>query len=442
MTGETGGDYLESAAGAPGPPARFLPLAILIGTGLFVTGLGWPGLIGRIPFGLLLKNELGLPPEKVAWFWAMGTLAWYVKPVLGLLCDSWPIFGTRRRGYLLLGTVAASLAWLSFAVLPRRYGVWMIIMTVLNLGLVVVSVAVGGMLVEEGQRRGATGRLSALRSGLEGAMSLVAGPVGGLLAVMPFAVTAGLGAAIVGSMLPVTLLLHREPRAPAGANRAVWTEAKTALERIRRSRPMWTTSLLLFLVYLAPGLQTPLLYYQQDVLKLDARFMGLLQLAGGAGVLVGAAIYTWLCRRLPLRTTLVAGIVMNAATALLYLGYRSAGAALAIEITVGLVGSIALMPLYDLAARATPRGSESFAYALMMSVRNVSLFVISDPLGSMLYGRYHLGFDKLILVNAGSTLAVLLFVPLLPRALLDRREGGQASAGGEGAPHGPATTDA
>lgn len=416
-------------AGANGAPnegpsdARaFRRIAVVIATGIFVTGLGWPGLIGRLPFGLLLKNGLHLPPEKVAAFWAVGTIAWYLKPAFGLLCDARPILGTRRRGYVLGGTVLAGLSWAAFAVLPRTYGVLMTTMTMLNIGLVVVSVSVGGMLVEEGQRRGATGRLSAMRTALEGVMSLVAGPLGGLLAVLAFGVTAFSGAFTVALLLPVTLLLYREPRR-ATVVRAVWATALAELRHILRSRSMWMTSLLLFLVYLAPGLQTPLLYYQQDVLKLDARFMGILQFAGGAGVLVGAAIYAWLCRRLPLRWTLVGGIVLNAGTALLYLAYRSATAALIIETTVGLMGAIATLPLYDLAARSTPKGSESFGFALMMSVRNISLFAISDPLGSMLYGRFHLGFDKLVFANAGSTLAVLLFVPLLPAALLRTREG-------------------
>ncbi len=408
-----------------GPDAtdrRFWRAAVVIGTGIFVTGLGWPGLIGRLPFGLLLKNRLHMSPEKVAAFWAVGTTAWYFKPLFGLICDAWPLFGSRRRGYLLLGTVVAALAWLAFAALPLSYGVLMANMTALNVGLVIVSVSVGGMLVEEGQRLGATGRLSAMRTALEGVMSLVAGPLGGVLAVLAFGVTALSGATTVALLLPVVLLLHREPR-DAVANQAVWTRALGELKHIVRSRPMWMTSLLLFFVYLAPGLQTPLLYYQQDVLKLDARFMGILQFAGGAGVLAGAALYTWVCRRFPLRWSLVGGIVLNAAAALLYLGYRSATAALLIETTVGLTGSIGTLPLYDLAARATPKGSESFGFALMMSVRNVSLFAISDPLGAMLYGRFHLGFDKLVFANAGSTLVVLLLVPLLPAALLDRSEG-------------------
>jgi len=400
----------------------FWRTAVVIGTGIFVTGLGWPGLIGRLPFGLLLKNRLHMPPEKVAAFWAVGTIAWYFKPLFGLVCDAWPLFATRRRGYLLLGTVVATAGWLAFAGLPLGYGVWMANMTALNVGLVVASVAIGGMQVEEGQRRGATGRLGAMRTGLEGVMSLVAGPLGGVLAAASLVATAVAGGATVALLLPVTLLLYREPRT-AVSDQTVWSRAIVDLKRIVRSRPMWTTSLLLFLFYLSPGLQTPLLYYQQDVLKLDAQFMGLLQLVGGAGVLAGAALYAWLCRRLPLRWSLLGGIVLCAAAALLYLAYRSATAALVIDGLVGLTGSLGALPLYDLAARATPKGSESFGFALMMSVRNIALFVISDPLGSLLYGRYHLGLDKLALVNAGATLAVLLLIPLIPAALIDSREG-------------------
>ena len=412
-----------SAEGNRRPP--FWRSAVVIATGIFVSGLGWPGLIGRLPFGLLLKNQLHLPAEKVAAFWAIATLAWYLKPLAGLICDSVPLFGSRRRGYLISGAVAAVACWLAFAVVPPAFWPFMALMTGLNVALVVISTTVGGMLVEEGQRLGATGRLSAMRTALEGLMSLVAGPLGGILAAAPFIWTSFGGALVLALLLPVAVLLYREPGgdARAGTDRAVWAAARTQLRAIVKSRPMWMTSILLFLVYLAPGLQTPLLYYQQDVLKLDVRFMGVLQLAGGAGVLAGAAVYTWMCRRLPLKLTLMGGIVLNAVAALLYLGYRSATAALVIDTTAGFVVALGTLPLYDLATRATPSGSESFGYALMMSVRNLSLFGISDVLGSLLYGRLHLGFERLVWINAASSAAVLLFVPFLPAVLLARREG-------------------
>src|SRR3954452_19558370 len=57
----------------------------VISAGIFVTGFGWPGIIGRIPFTLLLKNQLGLGADKVAGFWAVATFAWYCKPLVGLI---------------------------------------------------------------------------------------------------------------------------------------------------------------------------------------------------------------------------------------------------------------------------------------------------------------------------------------------------------------------
>jgi hypothetical protein len=89
---------------------------------------------------------------------------------------------------------------------------------------------------------------------------------------------------------------------------------------------------------------------------------------------------------------------------------------------------LGLLPLYHLAARAAPKGSESFGYALMMSVQNVAIFAVSDVLGSYLYGGLHWPLQKLVWVNALSTLAVLAFLPLLPRALTAAREGAPLQA--------------
>jgi BT1 family protein len=412
--------------GVTSPPAvRARPLIVVIAAGIFVTGFGWPGIIGRLPFNLLLKNQLHLPAHKVAEFWAIATIAWYVKPLFGLTSDAYPLFGTRRRGYLLTGTALASIFWLAFVVVPHDYVPFVIVTTLLNIAMAFVATVVGGLQIEAAQRYSATGRLASLRTALEGLMDLLAGPVTGWLAVRSFGWTAVVGACVLASFLPVAAALYPEAGG-ARPDTAVWVAARRHLKTIVGSRAMWGATGLLFLVYLAPGLQTPMLYYQQDVLKLDPRFMGFLQLLGGVGGILGAAAYSVLCRRLPLRLSLVAGIILNAASTLLYLRYDSAHAAMAIDGTAALLGTLATLPLYDIAARATPAGSEAFGFALMVSVRNVAIFAISDPFGSYLYDRYHVGFKQLVWLNAGSSAAVLLFVPLLPAALLASRERSRA----------------
>ena len=59
----------------------------------------------------------------------------------------------------------------------------------------------------------------------------------------------------------------------------------------------------------------------------------------------------------------------------------------------------------------------------MMSIRNIAIFAISDPFGSYLYDRHHVGFKQLVWLNAGSSAAVLFFVPLLPRGAAGRARG-------------------
>ena len=434
----------DAPATAPeGSPPSFRAARRVIAAGLLVTGLGWPGLLARLPFSLFLKNQLRMPAQQVAVFWAVATSAWYLKPLIGLACDAYPLFGSRRRGYLLAGAVASCLSWLAFAVVATRYSSLLAVMVVLNLAIVVVSTTVGGLLVETGQRYRATGQLSALREGLIGAMSLVAGPVGGWLAGRAMGWTAAAGALIWLAFIPIAALGYRVARADRddgapGLTRAraadVWAAAARQLRAIRASRTMWSAAGLLFLVYLAPGFQTPLLYHQQDVLRFAPGFMGRLQLIGGGGALLGAAVYVWQCRRVPLRTSLIAGIALNTGSTLFYLGYDGPAAAMAITFAAAVLGAIALLPIYDLAARATPRGSESFGYALLLAVQSLAMFGVSDVVGSALYDRLHVGFKSLVWINAGTTAAVLLFVPFLPRALLAARDGKPRSPGGPAAP--------
>ncbi len=375
-------------------------------------------MIARLPLDLFLKNQLHFPPQSVATFWAIGAFAWYVKPLVGLLCDAYPLLGARRRGYLIAGSIAACLLWSAFAIVPQRPLPLLAVMLALNLAIVAVSTAIGGLLVEVGQRHGATGRLSALREGLIGAMSLVVGPLAGWLAARAIGWTAGTGTLIWVAFIPVALWVAREPPAAPPDHSSVLTGALAQLRVLRRAPTMWSAAVLLFLVYLAPGFQTPLLYHQQDDLHFTPHDMGRLLLVGATGAIAGSAAYGWLCRRLSLRALLIGGIVLNAASTLFYLAYSSLASAMAITLAAAVLGSIALLPIYDLAARATPRGSESFGYALLMSVQSLTTLAISDPLGATLYGHFHVTFSSLVWINAGSTAAVLLFVPFLPRALL------------------------
>src|SRR3989442_977371 len=70
--------------------------AILVGAGVFATTFAQPAVLKR-PLQYLLKSDLHVSRDAMAAFFAAGALAWYFKPLAGILSDSVPLFGTRRR---------------------------------------------------------------------------------------------------------------------------------------------------------------------------------------------------------------------------------------------------------------------------------------------------------------------------------------------------------
>jgi predicted MFS family arabinose efflux permease len=398
----------------------------LVSAGLLITSLGQPVAIGALPFRFLFKNEFHLDASEQANFFAIATFAWYVKPVVGLLCDSFPILGTRRRSYLLFSSAAAAAIWALFAVAPRTYAAFFALMVALNCAIVFASTAIGGVLVEVGQRGRATGRLASARYAIDGVVAIISGPLGGWLAARAFGWTAGIGAMLLSSLLLSTIVLLHEPADPQRDHR-VWGRAATQLRTIVRSKTMWAATALLLLVYVAPGFGMALNYYQQDVLHFSTVFIGQLQAMSGLAGIAASLLYARVCRRLPLMRLLVAGIVLNALSSLLYVAYRTPASAMLIDTANGFLAVLGILPLFDLAARATPKGSEGFGYALLMGVYNIAVFGFSNPVGAALYEwqnpAWHHNLTRLVWLNTLTSLIALVLLPLVPRAPLAYREG-------------------
>ena len=286
---------------------------------------------------------------------------------------------------------------------------------------VVASTALGGLLVDTGKRNGSMGRLTSQRLAISNLVGLIAGPLGGYLATKAFGLTIGICAGCFFLLVPVVALFLHEPPitgAPAPSWKAVGQQLKATLA----SRSLWWGLLMCCLLTIAPGFGTPLLFYQQDTLKLKEQFIGNLGVVSGGCGLLAALLYSRLCRRLPLRRLLPLGISCSSLGTLLYLGYNSVTAALVIEGVVGFVGTLAVLPLWDLCGRATPKKNEALGYSLMMSVLNLT-GALSNVAGSWLYEHLHWNFKNLVWLNAGTTALVLLIVPLIPATLMDRRDG-------------------
>ncbi len=400
---------------------------------VFITTMAQDKVLGSLPIRLLLKNHLHVSRSGLAAFIFWTGLAWYIKPLFGLITDAYPLLKTRRRWYMIGSALLAAGAWGLVSLSQHQYNTFLAAGILLGVFMVVASTIMGALLVEAGQAFGATGRVSSVREFVSGGCSLIAGPLGGWLASRAFGLTAGIGAGLLISLAAVVFFLLKE-KPVAERNLDVWSEAGQQIRRALGSRTLWAAAGLLVLFFFSPGFSTPLLYRQQDMLHFSDQFLGYLQLASGGAAMLGAAAYGLVCRFFNLRLLLFVGIGISALGSLLYLSYHPTHMeAFGIEMTVGFFGTFGVLPLYDLATRATPRGGEGMGYALMMSARNVALFG-ADWVGSKLLDSHALPWNGLVLLSAGTTALCVIAVPFLPGLLMRHREGedmGEANVTGE-----------
>ena len=396
---------------------------IFIAYAVFITTLAQDKVLGNLPIKFWLKNDLGVTKTQLASFWFWAGLAWYVKPLFGLIIDSFPLFGTRRRWWMIGSSILAAGAWGLVSLGRHQYSTMLWGEILLGVLMVVASTIMGALLVEAGQRNGATGRVSSVREFVSGACALIAGPVGGWLATRAFGLTAGIGAGLLISLAAVAFFLLPE-KPVAKRNERVWVEAGQQLKLVFASKTLWSAAGLLVLFFFSPGFSTPLFYRQTNLLHFSPNFLGTgLTLASSIAAMVGAATYGLICRRFNLRFMLYVGIVLNTVGGLLYYGYHPTHfVAIYIEIASGFLGTLGVLPLYDLATRATPRGGEAMGYALMMAARNVALFG-ADVVGSWLQDSLHMPWNVLVVLNAGTTALCLIVIPFLPGLLMKHREG-------------------
>lgn len=399
--------------------------AFLIGAGIFATTLAQPDNLD-LPLQRLLKDDLQTSQQLMAAFFALAALPWYLKPLAGLLSDTVPFFGTRRRYYLIWSAVFAAVLWFLVGHVPRSYTLLLCAVMATNAMLVVGSTIVGGLLVEAGPRLGAAGRLVAVQSVVESACTLVAGPLAGILAGQPFEVATAVGGSIALTVAPIAFIWLNEP-ATAKYKISVLRDAYSELQTLLSSHHMRVAALFLFFVNIPQEFQTPLFFYQTNQLRLPMEVIGYLNGISGAGAVLGAVAYGFMCRRLPLRPLLVFGIGCGTVGVLLYIFYWSLPLAIVIEGIHGFLDTVCSLALMEVAVWATPRAAAAMGFALLMSAWNAG-DAIGDNVGAALVERGSVDFFGLVWIYAGATALVLCALPLLPRALLNHREGDRAPA--------------
>jgi MFS family permease len=377
------------------------------GIGQAKVGIVWQPLLH------FLKEVYGWTPLQVAASLSVLDVPWIIKPLYGAISDFIPLFGYRRRSYLLLSNTAAIAAfvWVTHITAPA---VVVFALTLTSIAMAISSTLCGALLVENGQRHNASAAFVNQQwlwfNGAVAATSLL----GGWLIVWLSATSALHAAAAIAAVAPLAVLacLHLIDEPRAGVDVPELKRRLASFLGTFRNRTLWLIAGFLFCYYFSPGFGTPLYYEMTDHLKFSQDFIGLLSAISATGWVAGGLAYRWFLARMEMLSLLRLSIVLGTVSSLAFLGMVDPISAVIVYFLNGAAGMIANIATLTLAAEHCPPRAEGFTFAALMSVMNVAT-PLSDTIGAFLYDHvFRSELAPLIIVSTGFTAFALVLIPL------------------------------
>ena len=375
------------------------------------------------------KDLLGLTPAEAAGiaFW-LG-LPWSMKMVAGVASDAYPIRGSRRGAYLLLGALCSAVGYAALATTVGTRGSYLAFSVLIAVGFMIQDVVADALSVEIAENDEeigqiqTLGRMALLIGGisvgyLSGVLTARIGSRGTLAAaiVLPLIVAATLpfirlrrvdGEAVVASPSAATgplgggkarlVLLVGLGYALLGAtlealgmpySREIVLVVSAALivlllHRVGISHGVAVAGIVIFLFRATPTVGQGYSYWAIDRLGFDQRFLGLLAQVSAVLSLAGLLLFRKSIVKRPVSFTLfwvmLAGAILYLPTIGLFYGLHerlgiSARTLAFVDTTISApLAQLAMVPMLILMAKTAPRGAEATMFAIMASLMNLAL---------------------------------------------------------------------
>ncbi len=411
------------------------------------------------------KDVLKLSPAEAAGiaFWL--SLPWSMKMIAGVGSDVYPLFGSRRTAYLLLGAGLTLSGYGLLATSVDTKSAYLVAALLVAIGFMVQDVVADALSVEVAERDEDIGQIQTL-----GRMALLLGGISvgylsGWLAGtfgsrLTFA-TATVLPILVSLSLTMSLRQRARPRpAPAVAAAGPLSAGKARLvlavglcyaalgvgletlqisfareivlvvsmvlislllQRVGISRGVAVASIVIFLFRATPGVGQGYGYWAIDRLGFDQQFLGLLAQVSSVLSLLGLLVFRKTIVKRPVSFTLfwvvIAGTLLYLPNIGLFYGLHdwlgvSARTLAFIDTTISApLGQLTMVPMLVLIAKSAPRGAEATMFAIMASLMNLALSA------SQLFTQY---LNELFHVtqqdysNLGQLMIIVGMIGLLP----------------------------
>ena len=387
------------------------------------------GILGlaRLAVSFFLKDELMLSPAQVSALMGVAAIPWVTKPIIGFFSDGKPLFGYRRRSYLLLSGILGAIAWLSLATVVNS--AWSAVIAILgtSLSVAIADVIVDSVVVERvrSESLAKAGSLQSLTWGCSALGGLITAYLSGWLLEYfstneVFLITACFPLLVVA----VANLIVEQPLA-SNASLNSFSEHLEQLWGTIKQKAILAPVIFIFLWQATPSADSAFFFFTTNELGFSAEFLGRVRLITSLATLLGVWCYQQWLKQIPFRPMLGWSVILSTLlglTSLLLVTHtnRAIGIddhwfSLGDSLILTMMGQIAFMPVLVLSARLCPNGIEASFFALLMSIWNLA-GLISHELGALVthwLGVTETNFEYLWLLLLITNLSSLLPLPLL-----------------------------
>ncbi|MBX9689889.1 MAG: MFS transporter, partial [Candidatus Obscuribacterales bacterium] len=362
-------------------------LLLFFGLAYFCQHFGQAGLINQ-PLTYYFKEVLHYGADQIAAFFAIMTMPWVIKPLYGLISDSLPLGGYRRKSYLLLLNLAAALGFMSICGFGDTATIRMALLLT-SFCTAFSDVAIDGLMVEFGKKTGKTAQFQSMQwVWFNGAM-ILSSLAGGLFtqflpAESAFKVAAAVTAAFPLAVVVATWFLVKEekskielgfikesslafaaairarsPRQFARVSFDLLGKGWTGFKGILKLKTLWIVAGFIAFWQFSPSFGTPFYVHMTDNLKFSQGFIGTLNAISSVAAVIGALVFNrYLAERYSTKTLLywsaVLGVIGTLAYILMIDPATTGNAVTAILLNgiFGITAQISILTILNLAAQS------------------------------------------------------------------------------------------
>ncbi|XP_042509105.1 folate-biopterin transporter 1, chloroplastic-like isoform X2 [Macadamia integrifolia] len=334
LTAEIDGERCSSSRTAPRNYRSFMSTIKCFGVDLspdniavamvyFVQGvLG----LSKLAVNFYLKDDLHLDPAETAVISGFSALPWLIKPLYGFISDSFPLFGYRRRSYLVLSGLLGALSWSLMATfVDSKYDAAFCILLG-SLSVAFSDVVVDSMVVERarGESQITSGSLQSLCWGSSAFGGIVSAYFSGSL-VNAYGVRFVFG---VTALLPlitsaVSVLVKEQPILGTVKGYGLFPVGTSFLESsIQNMIQLWGAvrqpnvflpTLFLFVWQATPHSESAMFFFTTNKLGFTPEFLGRVKLVTSIASLLGVGLYNGFLKNVPLRKIFLVTTIIGSA---------------------------------------------------------------------------------------------------------------------------------